>query len=46
MKDVMAVVDKLVKDCTKLFEQLLEVVTSLQEDPNVQRLEMEARELQ
>ena len=46
MKEIVAAVDSVVNDCTALFEQLLKVVTSLQEDPNVQRLEMEVRELQ
>ena len=30
-----AAVDSAVADCTKLFEQLFEVLTSLQEDPKV-----------
>lgn len=42
VKDVVAVFDTTVKDCTTLFEQALKVVTSLQEDPNLQRLETEA----
>jgi len=39
-------VDSVVADCTQLFEQSFEVLTSLQEDPNVQRLETEAHEIQ
>jgi len=39
VKDIVVVVDSAVKDCTALFEQSLEVVTILQEDPNVQMLE-------
>ena len=33
-------------DCTNMLEQALEVLTTLQEDPNIQQLETEARELQ
>jgi len=43
---MVAVVECAVKDCTKFFEQSLGVVTRLQEDPMVQQLETEARELQ
>ena len=39
-------VNSAVTDYTKLFEQLFEVLTTLQEDLNIQRLEKEARELQ
>jgi len=46
MKYVIVVIDNAVKDCTSLFKQSLEVVTSLQEDPTMQRLETEAWELQ
>jgi len=35
-----------VKYYTKLFEESFEVLTTLQEDPNIQRLEIEAHELQ
>ena len=38
--------DSAIADCTQLYEQSFEVLTSLQEDPNIQRLEMEAHELQ
>jgi len=31
-----AVVDSVIADCTQLFEQLFEVLTSLHEDPNIQ----------
>ena len=39
-------VESAVPDCTHLFEQSFEVLIGLQEDPNIQRLETEARELQ
>lgn len=45
IKDAIATVDAIVKDYTTLFEQSLEVVTNLQEDPNLHRLEIEEREL-
>jgi len=35
-----------VADYTQLFKQSFEVLTSMQEEPNIQRLEMEACELQ
>lgn len=35
-----------VKDCTKMLEESFEVFTTLQEDPNIQRVETEAHELQ
>jgi len=35
-----------VHDCTNMLKQALEVLTMLQEDPNIQWLETEARELQ
>ena len=35
-----------VKDCTKLFEESFEVLTTLEEDPNIQHLEIEVHELQ
>ena len=41
-----AAVESVVADFTMIFEQSFEVLTSLQEDPTVQRLEIEARELQ
>lgn len=34
-----------VRDCIVLLEQALKVLMTLQEDPNIQRLETEAREL-
>ena len=43
---VVMVVESAVADCTQLFEQSFEVLTSLQEDPNIQRLETKACELQ
>lgn len=36
----------IVVDCSQLFEQSFKVVTSLQEDPNIQLLDMESCELQ
>lgn len=44
--EVVAAGDNTVADCMHLFEQSFEVLTSLQEYPNVQRLDMEAHELQ
>lgn len=41
-----AEIDSAVAKCTQLFEQSFEVLTSLQEDPNVQQLEIEAHDLQ
>lgn len=35
VKDVVAAIDTIVKDYTALFKRVLEVVTSLQEDPNL-----------
>lgn len=35
-----------VRDCTRMFEESFEVLMNLQEDPNIQRLETEACELQ
>lgn len=40
-----AEVNGAVKDCTKLFKELFEVLTTLQEGPNIQCLETEAREV-
>ncbi len=40
-----AKVNNIVKDCTKLFEESFKVLTTLQEDPNIQRLDTEARRL-
>lgn len=34
--EVVAAIDNAIADCTQLFKQLFEVLTSLQEDPNVQ----------
>lgn len=39
-------INSAVMDCTKLFKELFEVLTTLQEDPNIQCLETEAYELQ
>lgn len=39
-------VDSAVANCTQLFEQSLEVLTSLQEDPNLQQLELKSCDLQ
>lgn len=39
-------INSAVKDCTKLLEESFEVITTLQEDPNLQCLETEARKLQ
>ena len=41
----MAVVGSVVTDYMKLFEQSFEVLTTLQEDPNIEHLETEVREL-
>lgn len=46
VKDSISTVDAAVVHCTTLFEQGMEVVTTLQEDPNLQRLNTETRELQ
>jgi len=46
IKDGVTIVDVAVADFTALFEQSIEAVTLLQEDPNLQSLNMEARELQ
>ena len=35
-----------VRDCTNMLEESLEILTTLQEDPNIQCLETEAREIQ
>lgn len=35
-----------VRDCTNILEESLEVLTTLYEDPNIQHLETEVRELQ
>jgi len=42
----MAVIDSAVADCRQLFEQSFDLLTTLQEDSNVDFLEIEARELQ
>lgn len=44
--DAVATVDVVVEDCNALFEQMMEVITTLHEDPNLQRLNTEVRELQ
>lgn len=46
MTDAIAVVASTETDYTTLFEESLELLTSLQEDPNVQTLETKAWELQ
>ena len=43
--EVVTVVESVVADCMQLFEQSFEVLTSLQEDPNIERLETEVCEL-
>ena len=35
-----------VRDCTRMLEESFEVLTNLQEDPKIQRLEIEVQELQ
>lgn len=42
----MVEVDSAMIDCMKIFEQSFKVLTTLQEDSNIERLEIEARELQ
>jgi len=42
----MAAVDSVVTEYVNLFEQSFEVLTTLQEDPNIEHLETEARKLQ
>jgi len=39
-------INSAVQDCSKLFEESFEVLTTPQEDPYLQRLEIEVRELQ
>ena len=39
-------IGRAVQDCTGMLDQAFDVLTSLQEDPNIQLLETEARELQ
>ena len=46
VKDGVATMDAMIGDCTMLFEQAMELVMNLQEDPNPQRLNTEVRELQ
>lgn len=46
VKDGVATVDVVVVDRTTFFEQAMEVVTTLQEDPKLQRLKIEIHELQ
>lgn len=43
---VVATVDSVVADCMQLFEQSFEVLTTLQEDLNVDHLETEAHKIQ
>jgi len=38
-------INSVVRDCTRMLEESFEVLTNLQEDPNIQCLEIEAREL-
>lgn len=45
IKEEMATLDATVVDCTTLFEQAMELVTNLQEDPNLQTLNIEVRKL-
>ena len=35
-----------IRDCTKMLEESFKVLTNLQDDPNIQHLEIEVRELQ
>lgn len=42
----MATLDAIVTDCATLFEQAMELMTNLQEDPNLQTLNTEVRDLQ
>lgn len=35
-----------VQDCIDMLDQIFDILTSLQEDPNIQHLETEARKLQ
>lgn len=42
---VMVVVESVVTDCMELFKQSFEVLTIVQEDPNIKRLEIDACEL-
>lgn len=42
----MAVIDSAVEKCMQLFEQSFEVLTTLQEDLNLERLEIEVHDLQ
>lgn len=46
VKDGVPIVDAMVMDCTTLFEQAMEEVTTLQEDLKLQRLKTETHELQ
>lgn len=46
IKEGMATLDAIVKDCTKLFEQTMELWTSLQEDPTLQKIDIYHRENQ
>lgn len=39
-------ISSVVRDCTRMLEESFKVLTNLQEDPNIHRLETEARELQ
>lgn len=41
----MVAVNSAVTDCMRLFDKSLEVLTTLQEDQNIERLETEACEL-
>lgn len=46
IKEGMATLDATVIDFTTLFEQAMELVTTLQEDPNLKILKTEFHELQ
>ena len=35
-----------VQDCTNMLEESFEALTNLQEEPNIERLEIEVREIQ
>ena len=45
VKNVVTAIDVAVVDCIVLFEQLMEALTSLQDEPNLQRLNTKSREL-
>lgn len=45
VKDVVATIDVAVADCIVLFKQSMDVITTLQEDPNLHNLKKEAAKL-